>query len=63
MKGTPLEDIADLVGHQSLTMTRRYAHLGPNQLHEVVALLKATDTTSDTEQTPASSIVVQVAVN
>ena len=31
MKGTPLEDIADLLGHKSLTMTRRYAHLGPNQ--------------------------------
>jgi len=29
MKGAPLEDIADLLGHKSLTMTRRYAHLGP----------------------------------
>ncbi|MGH9760452.1 MAG: tyrosine-type recombinase/integrase, partial [Blastocatellia bacterium] len=27
MKGAPLEDIADLLGHKSLTMTRRYAHL------------------------------------
>jgi len=50
MKGAPLEDIADLLGHKSLTMTRRYAHLGPNRLHEVVSLLKATDTTTDTEQ-------------
>lgn len=39
MKGTPLEDIADLLGHKGLTMTRRYAHLGPNRLHEVVARL------------------------
>ena len=31
MKGAPLEDIADLLGHKSLTMTKRYAHLGPNQ--------------------------------
>src|SRR5215510_9190195 len=31
MKGAPLEDIADLLGHKSLTMTRRYAHLGPNK--------------------------------
>jgi site-specific recombinase XerD len=51
MKGAPLEDIADLLGHKSLTMTRRYAHLGPNRLREVVSLLKATDTISDTEQT------------
>jgi site-specific recombinase XerD len=27
--GAPLEDIADLVGHKSLTMTRQYAHVGP----------------------------------
>lgn len=63
MKGAPLEDIADLLGHKSLTMTRRYAHLGPNRLHEVVSLLKTTDTTSDTEKTAVSPTVVQVSVN
>ena len=62
MKGAPLEDIADLLGHKSLTMTRRYAHLGPNRLHQVVSLLKASDTTSDTEQTAVSSTVVQASV-
>ena len=49
-KGTPLEDIADLLGHKSLTMARRYAHLGPNKLQAVVSLLSATDATTDTEQ-------------
>jgi site-specific recombinase XerD len=63
MKGAPLEDIADLLGHKSLTMTRRYAHLGPNRLHEVVSLLKATDTTSDTEQTVVLPTARQVSVN
>jgi integrase len=63
MKGTPLEDIADLLGHKSLTMTRRYAHLGPNRLQEVVSLLKASDPRSDTEQTTVSPIAVQVSVN
>ena len=63
MKGAPLEDIADLLGHKSLTMTRRYAHLGPNRLHEVVSLLKETDTTTDTEQMAVSSTVVQLSVN
>ena len=63
MKGAPLEDIADLLGHKSLTMTRRYAHLGPNRLHEVVSLLKATDTTTDTEQMAVSQTPVQVSVN
>jgi integrase len=63
MKGAPLGDIADLLGHKSLTMTRRYAHLGSNRLHEVVSFLKATDTTTDTEQMAVSPTVVQVSVN
>jgi len=50
MKGAPLEDIADLLGHKSLTMTRRYAHLGPNKLHAVVSLLGSSDPTSDTNE-------------
>ena len=63
MKGAPLEDIADLLGHKSLTMTRRYAHLGPNRLHEVVSLLKATDTTTDTGQMAVPPTTIQVFVN
>jgi integrase len=41
MKGAKLEDISELLGHKSLTMTKRYSHLGPNQLHEIAALLKS----------------------
>jgi site-specific recombinase XerD len=63
MKGAPLEDIADLLGHKSLTMTRRYAHLGPNKLHAVVSLLGASDTTSDTRQEGAPAAPPQVAVH
>lgn len=37
MKGAKLEDISELLGHKSLAMSRRYAHLGPNQLHKVAA--------------------------
>jgi integrase len=62
MKGTPLEDIADLLGHKSLTMTRRYAHLGPNKLHAVVSLLKPSDPTSDTSQNVSRGGVAQVVV-
>jgi site-specific recombinase XerD len=57
MKGAPLEDIADLLGHKSLTMTRRYAHLGPNKLHAVVSLLG----TNDTGQNGATATTLQVA--
>ena len=40
MKGAPLEDVADLLGHKSLWMTRRYAHLGPNKLTPVQRTLR-----------------------
>src|SRR3981081_2736209 len=56
MKGAPLEDIADLLGQKSLTMTRRYAHLGPNKLHAVVSLLGASDTTTDTSQNGVAAL-------
>ena len=62
MKGAALEDIADLLGHKSLTMTRRYAHLGPNKLHAVVALLISSDTRSDTGQNGPSAPVTEVVV-
>jgi integrase len=44
MKGAKLEDIGELLGHKSLTMTKRYAHLGPKQLHKVVALANSSST-------------------
>ena len=62
MNGAPLEDIADLLGNKSLTMTRRYAHLGPNKLHAVVSLLRPSDTTSDTSPNDPSRSSSQVVV-
>jgi integrase len=62
MKGTPLEDIADLLGHKSLTMTRRYVHLGPNKLHGVVSVLEAKATTTATNKSAPLPTVAQVAV-
>jgi len=50
--GTPLGNIAELLGHQQLEMTKRYAHLSISNLHEAVARIenpaKPTDTTTDT---------------
>jgi integrase len=43
-RGAKLEDIAELLAHKSLTMTKRYAHLGPNQLHELAGLLDLVST-------------------
>ena len=51
MKGAKLEDIAELLAHKSLTMTKRYAHLGPNQLHDVAALLDSANSTTVASET------------
>ena len=63
MKGAKLEDIAELLAHKSLTMTKRYAHLGPNQLHDVAALLDSANSTpvapETTLETPVSGSLLQ----
>lgn len=62
MKGAPLEDIADLLGHKSLTMTRRCAHLSPNKLRAVVSSPKATATTAATSENGSEATTSQVVV-
>jgi len=52
--GAKLEDISELLCHKSLSMSRRYAHLGPNQLHEVVSRLDSNSTPVAPEPKPAS---------
>ena len=47
MKGVPILTIKDLMGHKTLTMTLRYAHLAPGHLRDAVE--KLTDTTTDTK--------------
>jgi integrase len=42
--GVPLERVSTLLGHKSLQMTMRYAHLKPSQLHNDVALLTQNST-------------------
>jgi integrase len=39
MSGASLLDIAEILGHKSLSMTRRYAHLTQSHLHEAVERL------------------------
>jgi integrase len=47
--GTPLGNIAELLGHKTLAMSRRYAHLSIANLHEAVSRI-ATGTTVALEQ-------------
>jgi site-specific recombinase XerD len=47
--GTPLGNIGELLGHKTLAMSRRYAHLSIANLHEAVSRI-ATSTTVAPEQ-------------
>lgn len=38
-RGVPLQNTKELLGHASLTMTLRYAHLGPDTLQRSIAVL------------------------
>ena len=41
MAGVPLNTVRDLLGHSSIEMTMRYAHLAPETLAEAVEKLSA----------------------
>jgi integrase len=56
--GVPLDRVSKLLAHKSLTMTMRYAHLAPNQLHEDVALLTKNSTSVAPEQNPQTATPV-----
>jgi integrase len=40
MRGASLKEVQELLGHQSITMTMRYAHLSPERLRTAVARLE-----------------------
>jgi integrase len=48
--GTPLGNIAELLGHRGLAMTRRYSHLAISNLHEAVSRIS-----NSTPPAPADS--------
>jgi len=37
--GVPLAEVRDLLGHQTIQMTERYAHLAPENLRAAVAVI------------------------
>ena len=39
--GVPLTEVRDLLGHSTITMTERYAHLAPENVRASVKLLES----------------------
>lgn len=59
--GTPLGNIAELLGHKGLAITRRYAHLSISNLHDAVARIATpTDTPVAPEPNAGTPGVVYV---
>ena len=44
--GVPLTEVRDLLGHSTIRMTERYAHLAPENVRAAVALLEGTESRS-----------------
>ena len=63
-RGASLEDIAELLGHKGIGMTRRYAHLTPGYLRNVVGLMEESEFQTATESaTPESGMGKVVSIN
>ena len=52
MKGVPLTTVKELMGHKTIQMTLRYAHLSPSHLLEAVQQLASTTTDTRVVQKP-----------
>jgi hypothetical protein len=49
-EGVPLPAVKDLMGHSSITMTMRYAHLAPSTLQSAVAVLERAEARAVSEE-------------
>jgi len=61
MAGVDIRTVQELMGYKSITMTMRYAHLGPR--HRIAALEKLCESTATAIATSQSDEQKQVAVN
>ena len=62
MSGVDLYTVSKLLGHQSLAMTQRYAHLAPDYLKSAVLLWKIGVEVTP-ELTPIKKLIEKVSLN
>jgi integrase len=60
MKARPLKEVSELLGHSSVKMTERYAHLAPERLRDAVSVLDEFSTTS--AHRPAQAVAEPVTI-
>jgi site-specific recombinase XerD len=53
MRGAPLKAVQELLGHATIEMTMRYAHLSPQVGRHAVQLLDGTSTAHEENQAQA----------
>lgn len=53
--GVPLNTVRQVLGHKSLSMTLRYAHLAPDHLQEAAAVMDSLTAKKPREQAPAGT--------
>ena len=59
MRGVTLKELQELLGHSSLAMTMRYAHLAPEHLRTAVSRvegLTSTEPTKELAQEPVDTV-------
>ena len=61
MAGVDIRTVQELMGHKSITITMRYAHLSPQ--HRIAALERLCESTATATATSQSDEQKQVAVN
>jgi integrase len=58
----PLNTVRDLLGHSSIAMSLRYAHLAPDQRREAVAMLNQKPILALTMRLPSNAEVARPSV-
>jgi integrase len=59
MRGRPLKEVQELLGHKSITQTERYAHLAPERLREAVGVLEFQDHQHNVSKKPVAESLSQ----